>query len=124
VQWISTCIQSSFTSIAGWPRPIFTNLVGEDILKILNADPSGLYGALTKAWASWPVEQKKVLIKYMVSAFLGPDDVIRDFGFIKDPEAFRALLLQAADKQKDADLTKVLLFLSVNLALRDEFLSY
>jgi hypothetical protein len=126
VLWITNCIQGYFSHPAVVAGGIITlkNLVGEDIFNHLYLSHGGVEKGLAQPWSSWTLSYKTMLINYMVEAFLGSDSVIKDFGFIQNPDEFRALLLKSADSRPNATVLDILYFLSVNLATRDEFLSY
>lgn len=79
---------------------------------------------LLQPWADVPEKLQRALIRHMVSAFLGSDDVIKDFGFIQNPDDFRELLFQAANARAEASTREIVLMLATNLSVRDEFLSY
>jgi hypothetical protein len=124
VAWIAGCVTKYLSTPDSLARDTvrLKNLVGEDTYRQLSS--RSITMALQIPWQNWGPSEKKVLIKYMVAAFLGNDEVIADFGFIKDTDTFREKLLQAADTRTGATVLQIISFLSVNLALRDEFLSY
>jgi hypothetical protein len=123
ILWITGCVQnylSTAANLAG-DGDRLRNLLGADTVSRLGTSPEW---NLRTSWSLWTPEQKRELIRYMVEAFLGPDEVITDFGFIENPDEFRKLMLTTADARKNASVLDIVTLLAVNLSVRDEFLSY
>jgi len=116
VLWITGCIENYFAS------PTFST---NDLVRTKNLLGKNFPVAMLRwPWAHLSIDVQKELIRHMVSAFLGSDDVIIDFGFIQNPEDFRELLFQAAKARTNAPVLEIVTLLALNLSVRDEFLSY
>ena len=124
VVWMVGCIAQSLTPelIVQNPQTL-GHLIGENLLHEFQAG-EGLPKALQTPWTMLGEDKKNLLIANMTSALLGSDVIISDFGFILNPDAFRLNLRKLCDARANASILDNILFLSVNLAIRDEFLSY
>ena len=136
VQWISSCVSKSVENFkfAGPTNSVekLKTLVGPDVyafliskfpMVIVSDDATTIYLHLEQKWSEWPVDVRDKMIESTVSVLLGSDEVIADFGIIEGP-ALRAKLKEWINRNADKKAIDILRFLSVNLAVRDEFLSY
>lgn len=120
VLWITGCIDEYFASynvLVGDPIRA-KRLLGEEFYKSVTDF------RLWQPWADVPENLQRALIRHMVAAFLGSDDVIKDFGFIQNPDDFREQLFIAAQTRTQATILQIVTLLAMNLSVRDEFLSY
>ena len=135
IQWILKCVGSSMATLS---YPYEKNyqeqlkiLVGEKLYQFLITPPPYTAGSdeqmiafkIQKKWSELSPDIQQATVRHVVQVFLGNDDMIRDFGLI-DPEVLRLKLLQWPQKVPDAKILDIIKFLTVNLAVRDEFLSY
>lgn len=120
VLWITGCVESYFSvfRVLGTDSIRTKHLVGEEFYKSITDF------SLPQPWATVPENLQRTLIRHMVSAFLGSDDVIKDFGFIQNPDDFREQLYLAAQSRSGASTLEIVTLLAMNLSVRDEFLSY
>jgi len=120
VLWITGCIETYFSqpSVITGDTVRGKRLLGEEFYKNTTND------MLMKPWSDIPEDLRRTLIRHMVSAFLGSDEVIKDFGFIQNPDDFRERLFLAAHDRTGASTLEIITLLSMNLSVRDEFLSY
>jgi hypothetical protein len=136
VQWVATCVSSATAQFAipiAYPVAYekFKILVGPDVTDALAAPIPGIKQSkeegtsysLTKKWASLPADLRAKTVANMVLVMLGSDDVINDFGLIA-PDLLRAKLESYANNKPDLSVLEIIKFISVNLSVRDEFLSY
>jgi hypothetical protein len=135
VQWISGCIAKASTDITTGMNDtpeqlkllagpeVYAYLISQSVQGEIYSDRSNSIRHFDSKWNSWPAEIQAKLISNMVFVMLGSDDVIRDFGLI-EPDALRAKLAAWPQSKPDLTARQMFTFLSVNLALRDEFLSY
>lgn len=136
IQWILKCVGSSMANF-GYPHEkIYQEqlkiLVGEKLYQFLITPPPYMGSSdeklmiafnIQKKWSELSPDIQQAAVRHVVQVFLGNDDMIRDFG-LSDPEDLRLKLLQWPQKVPDAKILEIIKFLSVNLAVRDEFLSY
>lgn len=130
IKAISECFTSSFANSAHY----LTSTSREKYIKFLGQfiPQSVLESKLSTdtLFNSWHYRQLQLLTKeeqdmmvaQMVENFLGVDEVILSYGIIKDVNAYRSYL-QSKLKQSDVIL-EAIKKLAVELALRDEFLTY
>lgn len=120
VLWITGCVEEYFAveNVLIVDKVRAKRLLGEEFFN--SVTDFKLY----QPWAEVPEKLQRALIRHMVSAFLGSDDVIKDFGFIQNPDDFRELLFQATQARTEATTREIVTLLAINLSVRDEFLSY
>lgn len=134
VQWIASCIQKAhayFRVTGQYPDAgeKLKTLIGSEVYAELDKQIVSYQGykhidlRLGTKWSSISAEIQNKLVANMVFALLGSDDVINDFGLI-DPNVLRAKLAEHGQKNPEIQIHEMILFISVNLAVRDEFLSY
>lgn len=137
VQWITGCIASSHFKLTNPTtysdgKEKLQALIGADVYKALDAPIrnftpqahfSNIEMRLNSQWNQIDVAVQTQLIANTVSAILGSDEVINDFGLI-DPNVLRAKLAEYANANPEIKVERVILFINMNLAVRDEFLSY
>lgn len=78
---------------------------------------------LAKNWDALELETRDQIIARVVFVMLGSDELISDFGLI-EPAILRAKLAAWAQGKPQLTTIDMIKFISVNLAVRDEFLSY
>jgi hypothetical protein len=122
VQWITTCVSGSMNGFRDIKTQAqLSNLIGPEAYAHLSR-MNYLVG-LGEMWSSWPLDLREKAVAHALNTVVGSDDVIRDFGLV-DPDLLRAKLNAWPNQRPQLTVFEVLKFLSVNLALRDEFLSY
>lgn len=138
VQWITGCVSKALNTNNIYyicnDMERLKHLIGEASLKNIFQPTAALSGnspvyictgALSVNWSTLTDAQKQTLVHDVVLNMLGPDSVIVDFGFIKNPDDFRKKLLDALNaKPATTTILDAIRFLAVNLSVRDEFLSY
>ena|SRR5437868_1805010 len=120
VLWITGCVEEYFA---------VENALTVDKVRAKRLLGEEFYNSVTdfrlrQPWADVPEKLQRTLIRHMVSAFLGSDDVLLDFGFIQNPDDFRELIFQAANARTGASTREIVSMLAINFSVRDEFLSY
>lgn len=136
VQFIAGCVSKAVErSKFGGQYPLalqkLKNMLGEELVNELSQNHTpvtlsmndNLYFRLTAPWENLSVETREKIVTRIVFVMLGSDEVINDFGLV-DPTTLRTKLgawAQGNPNLRTADMIK---FISVNLAVRDEFLSY
>ena len=120
VIWVSKCVQAQAKSNSSL---LISNSVG---MRFRAEKPAVFATPFYESilWNAWSTEVKKTFIRSMVENILGPDEVILDYGFIDNVDAFRAQLLANITETPSTTILEVATQLVTNLILRDEFLSY
>lgn len=128
VQWISACIKSILINPTNFdeknPPDRYLGEVGFQILQEKYKPVAPLYGGFYGLWSTWTPPEQTALIQSMVKSVLGPDEVIKDFGFAKDSNEIVQKIKVITDKMQDKAVHQVAHIIFLNLVLRDEFLSY
>ncbi len=134
ISWISACISAVLNSaqITYYEKEDFEIVFADPLIMeklrefhaLSSSKTAKFNGIFLLPWNSFPDALKKDLIRYFVYSYLGSDAVILDFGMIQDPEKFREKLKQILNEHGDQSAIDVIQKLTINLALRDEFLSY
>lgn len=115
VALITKCIGEGFAGISFRSYPI-QRLIGQESFDILNNQS-------LSHWNRVPAEIQKKIIANMVFVILGSDETIKDFDII-EPDVLREKLFQATQPLGELSNIEIIKKISINLALRDEFLSY
>jgi hypothetical protein len=136
VQWVATCVSSATSKFSSLTFPAAHEklkiLVGPEVITALKEPVPGLpqFGEdhvfsyrISRPWTELPADLRKKLVANMVLVMLGSDNVINDFGLI-DPNLLRAKLEAYANDKPSITVIDMIKFISVNLSVRDEFLSY
>ncbi|MNL02395.1 hypothetical protein D3C87_1229020 [compost metagenome] len=133
VQFVAGCVSKALDRITSKPQypQAFAKLkilLGEELVSELskNLTPfldDNLALRLAYPWENLSTETREKIIARIVFVMLGSDDLINDFGLI-DPTVLRAKLAAWAQGKPQLKTQDVIKFISVNLAVRDEFLSY
>lgn len=116
VALITRCLSGSFKFLS-WSNPAIVNLVGKEIHETMNRENYAGY------WEKYSEQTQKQVIASMVYNILGSDETIKDFDIV-EPEALKAKIFEALKKQPNITNMEVVTFVTINLVLRDEFLSY
>ena len=124
----ATANATTFVGPPGSPLSRQERLLGKHFTAWLKAQPAPesnrLQQILGQTWTSLDPSLKVSLIQDMVRELLGPDEQIKDFGFIKNPDDYRAKLLNLINQNASATVLDGVRTITMNLMTRDEFLSY
>jgi hypothetical protein len=133
---VATCVSSATSKFSSLTFPAAHEklkiLVGPEVITALKEPVPGLpqFGEdhvfsyrISRPWTELPADLRKKLVANMVLVMLGSDNVINDFGLI-DPNLLRAKLEAYANDKPSITVIDMIKFISVNLSVRDEFLSY
>lgn len=137
VQWVAVCVSnatSRFMLPAQFPLAYekLKVLIGPEAIAALKTPVPGLpnYDAdqvfsyrILSRWTDLPATVRSKMVANMVLVVLGSDEVINDFGLI-DPNLMRSKIEGYASDKPDLTVIEMIKFISVNLSVRDEFLSY
>lgn len=120
INWIVSCASSGLQYLpSAQGESSFYLLVGPEAKAIFQKE--GHTPALFRKWSTLEKSLQKSIIRNMTELLLGSDHVINDFDLIA-PDVLRERLFQGASKSSTVQDALSLIF--INLALRDEFLSY
>lgn len=130
IKAIKTCYTLGFTgstfalSFGGRETYIkfFGQFIPASILETKIPNPSGYIGYHSNPLAVLTKEEQALVVAQMVETFLGIDEVILSYGIIKDVNAYRAHLLAKLDQSQS--ILTVITNLTIELSMRDEFLTY
>lgn len=75
------------------------------------------------SWKQLSIQEKVALINGLIFSILGPDEIISDFGFTTKQRLANAYI-NRLDKTPEKTTFEVIKIISLNLILREEFLSY
>jgi hypothetical protein len=135
VQFVAGCVSKAVERakyVTSYPVAFskLKNMLGEELVaelsqkRLVTLSPDeNFYFGLTVPWYTRSAEIREKFITRIVFVMLGSDDVINDFGLI-DPAVLRTKLGAWADGKTSLTTADMIKFISVNLAVRDEFLSY
>lgn len=138
VQWLNQCVSKSLEHMGlldivdGFMFNEKTdNLIGPEGIAYLQSkknNPTSSVLAIPGVFVDRLVVEDPLfiekLVEHQVKFFLGSDETIRDFGLIQDPKAYRAELVKNILSKKDLNFKQAIIRLTVQMMLRDEFLSY
>lgn len=117
VALITRCLDESMRSLS-WRDPIVVKLIGNENVEALENTKNAF-----NIWSKYSEQTQKNIIATMVYNILGSDETIKDFDII-EPEVLRNKIFVALNRQPHILVSDVVTFITVNLVLRDEFLSY
>lgn len=128
IQWLSQCIATgvNFYVNAGGAEKLRNVLGPELFAKMFGEVPANSAVDTMKLVVPWSSLEKKIreeIVAQFVFSFLGSNETILDYG-LTTSEKLRAQLLAALEKRNSLVVLNAFQFLILNLALRDEFLSY
>lgn len=135
VQWIVGCVSKSLEYIQyeTSKHSYIKTLIGAEantwaektaISSTARWEPKQIYAYnLSRPWKEWPADIRSKVISNIVFVLLGSDEVIQDYGLIS-PDVLRTKLTTWAENNSDKTFMNIVKGFSINLALRDEFLSY
>jgi hypothetical protein len=135
VQFIAGCVskavdRAKYTSQYPVAFAKLKTMLGEELVSELSKNfptfhtlDDNMYLRLNMPWENLNAETREKIISRIVFVMLGSDEVINDFGLI-EPAVLRARLGAWAQGKPTLTTADMIKFISVNLAVRDEFLSY
>ena len=129
IQLISECLSKNFYLRANeYSEEDLKAFISEDFFQKLKfKEPffNDRKRQLNYQWSKLPSEMKYFLIHDLVLLFLGPDEVIEDYGLVENAATFRQEICQQLESDKDIpNVEEALKKAILTLVLRDEFLSY
>ena len=121
VRWYSNCMNARLRSLASLrTEPDALVLFGPTLGNRVLADRS----LGSRRFAELPVAERRRMVIEQIAHMIGPEDVIKDFGFFAGTEALADHVSRLIDRKPELTVSdagaKALFYLS----LRDEFLSY
>lgn len=130
IKTINQCLTSSFETTGVYLRistreqyiKVMSQFVPQAILETKIAANAYSISWHESRLSTLTKEEQDQMVALMVENFLGIDEVVLSYGVIKDMQAYRTYV-QSKLKQDDTIL-EVITKLSIELALRDEFLTY
>lgn len=142
IQWLQGCVSVYFAAspeiYAPWKE--IKAFYGEEFIQALRIHPifskdfageaqwttmnsTLMMHLYTYQWGQFSQKEKEALIGGLIFSILGPEEIIADFGFTTKQRLIKAYI-NRLDKTPQRPTFEAIKVISLNLILREEFLSY